>query len=317
MKKSELFRRIMLFWTFFIGLGAVCGATGMLIAPDGSAMGMQPLLPYFQVLPFADVLYQNFLFPGLALLIVNGLSNLTAAFLLLKRKKSGAVLSCVFGVTLMLWITIQFIIFPANFLSTAYFIFGALQFLCGCLYLLFLKQDAFRFVQSDYPAINANADILVAYFSRLGYTRKIAYERANLLGAAVYEITTPERTQGFLGFSWLGRFAMHHWAMPITPIPFDIAQYKKLIVVTPVHVFTVAAPVKGFLQSCRGKIAHVEWIGVHYRKNSDFPKVFEAMDAAIGRIGETRESIVCRYGNVLRRRLLPVATPTSESSAAS
>ena len=51
-----------------------------------------------------------------ALLIVNGLTNLTAAGLLLARKPAGAVLGGVFGVTLMLWICIQFYIFPPNFM---------------------------------------------------------------------------------------------------------------------------------------------------------------------------------------------------------
>ena len=87
MTRYTVARRILLFWTLFVGIGAVAGATGMLVAIDGSAMGMQPILPYFQVLPFADVLFQNFLFPGISLLIVNGLTNLTAAVFLLRKKK--------------------------------------------------------------------------------------------------------------------------------------------------------------------------------------------------------------------------------------
>ena len=65
-------------------------------------MGMDSMLPYFQVLPFADILLQNYLFPGIALLIVNGLTNLVAALLLLRKKKIGVVLGGVFGVTLMM-----------------------------------------------------------------------------------------------------------------------------------------------------------------------------------------------------------------------
>ena len=65
-------------------------------------MGMDSMLPYFQVLPFADILFQNYLFSGIALLIVNGLTNLVAALLLLRKKKIGVVLGGVFGVTLMM-----------------------------------------------------------------------------------------------------------------------------------------------------------------------------------------------------------------------
>ena len=107
-------RRLLIFWTLFIGLGAVGGAVCMLIDPSGRSVGMDGMLPYFQVLPFADVLFQDLLFSGFALLIVNGLSNLTAAALLFARRKIGAVLGGIFGVTLMLWICIQFYMFPPN-----------------------------------------------------------------------------------------------------------------------------------------------------------------------------------------------------------
>ena len=99
-------RRFLIFWTLFIGLGAVGGALMMLLDPSGRAMGMDAMLPYFQVLPFADVLFQDLTFSGIALLIVNGWTNLTAAVLLLLRKRSGILLGGIFGVTLMLWICI-------------------------------------------------------------------------------------------------------------------------------------------------------------------------------------------------------------------
>lgn len=75
MKQNSRFctaRRILIFWTLFIGLGAVAGALAMLLDPSGKSMGMDAMLPYFQVLPFADVVFQDFAFSGWALLIVNG-----------------------------------------------------------------------------------------------------------------------------------------------------------------------------------------------------------------------------------------------------
>ena len=82
-------RRALIFWTLFIGIGAVGGAAMMLIDPSGRAMGMDAMLPYFQVLPFAEVVFQDFNFSGWALLIVNGLTNLTAAGLLLAKEAGG------------------------------------------------------------------------------------------------------------------------------------------------------------------------------------------------------------------------------------
>ena len=114
MEKSRFQRawRALIFWTLFIGIGAVGGAAMMLIDPSGRAMGMDAMLPYFQVLPFAEVVFQDLTFSGWALLIVNGLTNLTAAGLLLARKRAGVVLGGAFGVTLMLWICIQFYMPP-------------------------------------------------------------------------------------------------------------------------------------------------------------------------------------------------------------
>ena len=172
----------------------------MLLDPSGKSMGMDAMLPYFQVLPFADVVFQDFTFSGWALLIVNGLTNLTAAGLLLAKKHSGVVLGGVFGVTLMLWICIQFYMFPPNFMSTTYFFFGLAQTATGYAAWVFEKQEAFRADIFDYPDIGTNPERLVVFFSRMGYGRKLAYEEANRTGAAVYEITATERTEGTPGF---------------------------------------------------------------------------------------------------------------------
>ena len=129
--RYRIARRFLIFWTLFIGIGAVAGALAMLLDPSGRFMGMDAMLPYFQVLPFADRVFQNFTFSGWALLIVNGLTNLAAAGLLLLKRKAGTVLSGVFGLTLMLWICIQFYIFPPNFMSTSFFLFGAAQAATG------------------------------------------------------------------------------------------------------------------------------------------------------------------------------------------
>lgn len=129
--KYNTARKWLIFWTLFIGIGAVAGALCMIIDPSGKIMGMDELLPYFQKLPFADVLFQDFLFSGFALLIVNGISNLTAAGFLFANRKVGVILGGIFGVTLMLWICIQFYMFPLNFMSTIYFVFGLCQALTG------------------------------------------------------------------------------------------------------------------------------------------------------------------------------------------
>ena len=58
-------------------------------------------------------------FSGFALLIFNGLTNLTAAAPPIKNRKPGVILGGIFGVTLIMWICIQFYMFELNFMSPA------------------------------------------------------------------------------------------------------------------------------------------------------------------------------------------------------
>ena len=42
--RSRMARRMLLFWTLFIGVGAAAGAVGMLLDPSGRALGMDAML---------------------------------------------------------------------------------------------------------------------------------------------------------------------------------------------------------------------------------------------------------------------------------
>lgn len=293
--RSQIAGRWLLFWTLFIGLGAVAGASGMLLDPSGKAMGMDTMLPYFQVLPLAEYLYQDYRFPGIALLIVNGLTNLTAAVLLLGKKKSGVVLGGVFGVTLMLWICIQFVIFPLNFMSTIYFVFGFCQAITGFMAWVFGKQEAFSVNPSDYPNIGRDSTRLVVFFSRMGYVKKQAYEAANRTGAQVYEIKATERTEGTAGFWWCGRFAMHRWAMPIEPVTMDLRAFEHVTICTPIWVFSLASPVREFCRQAAGSIREVDYILVHHIKGN-YASVAAEMDQLLGISHTASVNIRCRVG---------------------
>ncbi len=290
-------RRILIFWTLFIGLGAVGGALMMLLDPSGRAMGMDAMLPYFQVLPFADVLFQDLTFSGIALLIVNGLTNLTAAVLLLLRKRSGILLGGVFGVTLMLWICIQFYMFPLNFMSTVYFLFGLAQAVTGYAAYVFERHEAFHVRREDYPNIGTYPKRLVVFFSRMGYVKKLAYEEADRTGAEVYEIRAAERTEGTLGFWWCGRYGMHRWKMPILPVEVDLTRYEHVTVCSPIWVFALAAPVRGFCAQAAGQIREADYILVHYQKNL-YQNAAREMDRLLGIQHSGLRSVQCRKGKM-------------------
>lgn len=293
-------RRALLFWTIFIGIGAVAGSSAMLIDPSGGLMGMDAMLPYFQKLPFAEIVFQDFVFSGISLLIVNGISNLTAAGLLIANKRIGAVLGDVFGITLMLWICIQFYMFPLNFMSTAYFIFGFMQAITGYMTVVFYDQEHFTVSESDYPNIGSDPTKLVVYFSRMGYTKKRALEAADRTGAEIYEVRAAERTSGTLGFWWCGRYGMHRRAMPIEDIGVQLEKYDHVTVCSPVWVFNLCAPMREFCKKASGRIRSADYILVHHQK-SLYANAADEMDRLLGLKDTPAVSVCCREGRYLKQ----------------
>lgn len=290
-------KKILLFWCLFIGVGALLGGITMLIDPTGKLMKMDEMLPYFQVLPFSNILFQNFIFSGISLLIVNGFSNLTASYLLIKNKKSGIILGTIFGFTLMLWITIQFIIFPMNVLSTSYFIFGLMQLIIGYITYVFYTQEQFEFNINNYPNINKNNKVLVVYFSRMGYTKKIAYDEANKIGAEIIELKAKEKTENTIGFWWCGRFGMHKWRMKIEDIGIKLDRYDRVIIVSPIWVFNICAPIREFCYKYAKDINNVEYIFTHFMKAS-FKNVADETDKIIGKKRKKFTSTCVRFGKI-------------------
>jgi len=60
----------------------------------------------------------------LFLFVINGLTQLAAAVLILRRNKYAPIATIICGLILVGWIIIQFVIFPANPFSITYFFFG-------------------------------------------------------------------------------------------------------------------------------------------------------------------------------------------------
>lgn len=295
--RFEKARKWLLFWTLFIGIGAVGGSACMLFDPSGKLLGMDAMLPFFKRLPLADILFADFTFSGYALLIVNGLTNLTAAGLLLGRRYAGAVCGCVFGVTLMLWICIQFYMFPFNFMSTAYFIFGLIQAITGYAACVFYRQVLFAENEHAYPRVGKGGhNELVVYFSRMGYARKLAMEAANATGADVYEVRSTELTAGTPGFWWCGRYGMHRWDMPIEDISIKLSSYRHVTICTPIWVFNLAAPMRTFCRKARGQIREADYILVHHT-NSRYDNAVHEMNKLMGIEPTSVRSVRCRMGS--------------------
>ncbi len=143
---------------------------------------------------------------------------------------------------------------------------------------------------------------LVVYFSRKGYVRRLAEALAAKSGADLFALRTTERTEGVLGFWWCGRFAMHRSGMPLAAMPRALETYDKVIVCSPVWVFSAAAPIWEFLRRAAGQIRAVDYVLVHYSPPLHYPKTIAAMDRTLGIIHGSFTSVVCVWGKVLRTR---------------
>lgn len=295
--KYKITKRILITISLFVGLGALYGSICMFIDPTGKLLSMDKMLDYFKVLPFSNILFKNYIFSGISLLIVNGISNITSSILLFKNKKIGILLGGIFGFTLMLWCIIQFIIFPPNILSISFFIIGLIQLIIGYMTYVFYMQNKFTFNIKDYKNINKNKDVLVVYYSRMGYTKKIAYEVANQLGGTILQINTTCNTSNTLGFWWCGRFGMLRKGMPINDININLKKYKKIIIISPIWVFSISSPIREFCLKNHNDFNSTEYILTHFMR-CNFKKAALELDNIIGKKRDKVTSICIRFGIV-------------------
>lgn len=120
------------FLTLFIGIGAVMGVAMMWIDPSGQMWGGEPLLEMLRAkMPWPDIFFNNFIASGFVLLILNGVTQFIAAFLLFKKHRLApyAVLAC--GIILMLWIVLEWWVWGFNAMSNIYFVLGLVEFVAA------------------------------------------------------------------------------------------------------------------------------------------------------------------------------------------
>jgi len=114
-----------LFWTLFIGIGAVAGALMMWLAPEffGEAM----LVP-LRRLPLGHLIGHSYALPGMALLLAIGAPHLIAAWLIYKRHHAAPVIALTAGVILLAWLALQlFYLFGPNPITNIYTLFALVE----------------------------------------------------------------------------------------------------------------------------------------------------------------------------------------------
>lgn len=140
-KQLRAWRGVQIFWSFFIGIGALGGCIMMFVIPDFLGYGENSLLTYMQVLPWPEVFFQSYTFPAICLFCANCLTNVVTLVLIFRKDRRAPLCSGMCGVVLMLWITIQFVIFPMNPLSISYFGFGVIQTVGGVAWVRLSKNS--------------------------------------------------------------------------------------------------------------------------------------------------------------------------------
>ena len=125
----------------------------MFVDKTGSLLKMNCLLIYFNELPLSNILFNDYLFSGICLLIINGITNIAGSIMLIKNKKISYDLEIIFGILLMLWIIIQFIILPFNLLSLTFFLLGLIQTILAYICKVRYIQSVFKINYDEYKNI--------------------------------------------------------------------------------------------------------------------------------------------------------------------
>ena len=132
-------RGFSLFMNWFNGICApVCGGWMMLSALMPLPLSWNDWMPLsiYDPFPFHDVFFTSHFWPGLALFLVNGVSNIVALIMRGRGDMHGWVTWCtIAGTLLVIWTGIEMIFIP-NGISIFYLVLGVLQ-LASALHLRF------------------------------------------------------------------------------------------------------------------------------------------------------------------------------------
>ena len=132
-------RRVLLGICWFNGILAPIFGLLMIIFPDGEMLMMQSLLAGMQTWPGADIFFQNLVWPGIALLCVNGISNIVCLTLWRKKHQAYTVIGIICGTLLIAWCTWE-MIFIFNGVTVFYMILGIIQTTAAAYYTAIRKN---------------------------------------------------------------------------------------------------------------------------------------------------------------------------------
>ena len=97
------------------------------------------------------------------------------------------------------------------------------------------------------------ARILIVYYSRSGYTRRVARMLARRLGADIDEIKIVQPVRGPLGYALSAIEALAEISPAVEPARKSPTRYDCVVVGTPVWFWSLSSPVRAWLAKHRGR----------------------------------------------------------------
>lgn len=144
---------------------------------------------------------------------------------------------------------------------------------------LYLGGDTAPVTQKDVRMRNSNT--LIVYYSRTGTTATLAEAIAQATGADVERLTDTVDRSGGLGFARSLYDAIFRRTATLKPIEVDPTGYALVLVGTPDWGISVAAPVRTFLETYKGRLPEVAFFLTDGTKDHD--SVFKEMARLAGR----------------------------------
>lgn len=138
---------------------------------------------------------------------------------------------------------------------------------------------------------------LVVYYSRKGYTEKIALAKVKELSADFLCLETIENVAGYNGFINCLTNRLTKRDMELFPYDADIAAYDKVIICTPLWFGEPAAPVKTFMKREKHNIKNAEYIFVH-ASGDNAAKAYAYSEKVLRLTGSHYTSIQTVFGKI-------------------
>ena len=122
--------------------------------------------------------------------------------------------------------------------------------------------------------------ILVVFYSRTGFTKKVCLELAVKLQAEVEEIIDTKSRKGPIGWLYAGRDASRKMSTLIAQTQKDPAQYDLVVLGTPVWAWTLTPAIRAYLEQNRAKIKKAAFLCTMGGSGKD--GAFKGMEELLG-----------------------------------